>query len=87
MSFTLLYVGEKGAMPAVNPPERDGWTWNKVNAPGNVVDKILDTARDCSADLIIMTTEGRDGFLDALRGSTTERVLFETSCPLLAVPG
>jgi nucleotide-binding universal stress UspA family protein len=33
-----------------------------------------------------MATEGRHGFLDAVRGSTTERVLREAGCPVLAVP-
>jgi nucleotide-binding universal stress UspA family protein len=32
-----------------------------------------------------MTTEGHHGFMDALRGSTTERVLRAARCPLLAV--
>jgi nucleotide-binding universal stress UspA family protein len=33
-----------------------------------------------------MTTNGRDGFLDALRGSHSERVLHRTPCALLAIP-
>ncbi|MGB1685776.1 MAG: universal stress protein [Pseudomonadales bacterium] len=33
-----------------------------------------------------MPTQGRHGFLDALRGSTTEQVMRELQCPLLAVP-
>jgi nucleotide-binding universal stress UspA family protein len=33
-----------------------------------------------------MATDGRDGFLDALRGSFTERVLRGVDCPVLAVP-
>jgi nucleotide-binding universal stress UspA family protein len=33
-----------------------------------------------------MATEGHQGFLDALRGSTTERVLRGALCPVLAVP-
>ena len=36
--------------------------------------------------LTVMGTEWRHGFLDVLKGSTTERVLLETRCPLLAVP-
>ena len=53
---------------------------------GNVVDTIVDAATDWQADLIGMPTMGHDGFLDALRGSTTERVLRQSPCPLLAVP-
>lgn len=51
---------------------------------GPVVESILKTAE--TADLIAMPTEGRHGFLDALRGSTTEQVLHQANCPLLALP-
>jgi nucleotide-binding universal stress UspA family protein len=51
-----------------------------------VVDHLLRTALEEEADLIVMATAGHDGFLDAIRGSTTERVLHGTRCPLLAVP-
>jgi nucleotide-binding universal stress UspA family protein len=37
------------------------------------------------AGLIAMPTEGRHGLSDALFGTTTERVLYEASCPGLAV--
>ena len=47
---------------------------------------IVDAANDWQPDLIGMPTAGHRGFLDALRGSTTERVLRQTPCPLLAVP-
>ena len=39
-----------------------------------------------AANLIMMATAGHQGFLDALRGSTTERVLRHAPCPVLAVP-
>ncbi|MGE3245109.1 MAG: universal stress protein [Beijerinckiaceae bacterium] len=51
---------------------------------GPVVDTILARAQD--ADLIALTTEGRHGVLDALRGTTTERVLHGAPCPVLAIP-
>ena len=38
------------------------------------------------AGLIAMPTAGQKGFLDALRGSTTERVVAQARCPVLAVP-
>ena len=50
------------------------------------MDTILTVARERAADLIVMTTAGRHGFLDALRGSTTERVLRGGAIPLLAIP-
>ncbi len=53
---------------------------------GPVVETILTAANTLPADLLVMPTAGRDGFLDALRGSTTEQVLHRAPCPLLAVP-
>jgi len=50
------------------------------------VRSVLDTARELSADVIVMVTEGRNGFLDALRGSTTEQILRGAKCPVMAVP-
>ena len=43
-------------------------------------------AEEVEANLIVMPTEGRHGVFDALRGSTTERVLRRVRCPVLAVP-
>jgi nucleotide-binding universal stress UspA family protein len=83
--FTLAYVGNPTNRPVVDTPTHTGWTWEKVTRQGDVVKEILDLERERSADLIVMTTQGHDGFLDALRGSTTERVLRGARCPLLAV--
>jgi nucleotide-binding universal stress UspA family protein len=53
---------------------------------GPVVETILSYAKEIGADLIAMPTQGRRGLLDALRGSTTERVLHGSPCPVYAVP-
>jgi nucleotide-binding universal stress UspA family protein len=50
------------------------------------VDEIVAAADTWAADLIVMATAGHSGVLDALRGSTTERVLRRARCPVLAVP-
>jgi nucleotide-binding universal stress UspA family protein len=84
--FTLLHVGDDGSVPAVATPEVPGWTWHKMTKQGNVIDAILETAREANANLILMSTDGRNGFLDALRGSHSERVLRHAPCPLLAIP-
>lgn len=52
---------------------------------GNVVQSILDVATEYNVDFICMPTAGHHGVLDALRGSTTERVLRHAPCPLLAI--
>jgi nucleotide-binding universal stress UspA family protein len=54
--------------------------------PGAVVETIVRAASDIGAGLIAMPTEGRHGLSDALFGTTTERVLHEAPCPVLAVP-
>lgn len=53
---------------------------------GDVVPAILAAAARIDADMIVMPTAGHQGFMDALRGSTTQRVLHEASCPVLALP-
>ena len=53
---------------------------------GNVVDAIINAAIEFDIDLIGMPTAGHHGVLDALRGSTTERVIRNAPCPVLAVP-
>ena len=84
--FTLLHVGEGGEMPQVQKPEIPGWKWNTEIRSGDVVDVICETASARRAGLIVLTTEGRHGFLDALRGSHSERILQQAPCPLLAIP-
>jgi hypothetical protein len=84
--FTLLHVGEARDMPDVLCSDVTGWQWNTLIRQGDVVDMICQTALDIEADLIAMTTDGRNGFLDALRGSHSERILRRTPCPLLTIP-
>jgi nucleotide-binding universal stress UspA family protein len=84
--FTLVHIGEAGSMPAVRRPTVPGWTWTAATGAGDVIDGIIEMARTTAADLIVMSTDGRNGFLDALRGSHSERVLARTPCPVLAIP-
>ena len=53
---------------------------------GNVVKSIVDAAIEFDVDFIGMPTAGHHGVLDALRGSTTERVIRHAPCPVFAVP-
>lgn len=69
----ILKAGEDGAVIPVEVQT------------GEPVNTILTKAADKSADLIAMPTAGHHGFLDALRGSTTERVIRHAPCPVLAV--
>ena len=86
VAFTLVHVGAIGGMPAVHEPRHAGWTWDRMVRRGEVVEQILDVGTAGAADLIVLTTQGHVGFLDALRGSPSERILHGARCPVLAVP-
>jgi len=60
-------------MPEVRCPEISGWRWDEITRSGDVADLIDQTAREIPVDLIVMFTEGRNGFLDALRGNPPVR--------------
>jgi nucleotide-binding universal stress UspA family protein len=83
---TLLHVGPIAEMPSLKLPKDTGWTWNRVAKVGEPADIILQTAAELRTDLIIMATDGPDGFLDALRGTTSERVLRKARCPVANLP-
>jgi len=85
-TFTLLHVGSEDSMPAVRPPDVPGWEWKEEVRSGEVIQAIIDVSNETEADLIVMTTDGRNGFLDGLRGSHSERVLRLADMPLLTVP-
>ena len=85
-TFRILHIGKEGSIPVGATPEVPGWTWEKVTGEGEVIAGILEDARQVDADLIVMTTDGRNGFLDALRGSHSERVVRQSPCPVLAIP-
>lgn len=85
-SFTLLHVGDEADVPTVKRPRDATGEWTTVVRSGDVVEGILAAAEEIRPDLLVMTTAGRQGFLDALRGTTTEQVLRRVRCPLLAVP-
>jgi nucleotide-binding universal stress UspA family protein len=83
---TLLHVGSAAEMPSLRLPTDTAWTWNRMASAGEPADVILKTATELRADLIVMTTDGPDGFLDGLRGTTSERVLRKARCPVVNLP-
>ncbi len=85
-TVTLLHVGSEAQMPSLRIPKDTGWAWNKMAKPGGPAETILETARELQADLIVMTTDGPDGFLGALRGTTSEHVLRKVRCPVVNLP-
>lgn len=64
-------------------PTTQVFTFNRA---GSIRDEILATAKEWSADLIIMGTNGRTGFDHFLSGSIAEGVLRKSTCPVLVIP-
>ncbi len=85
-SIKMIYVGSRKNRPEIDVSERPRWPWEIAYRRGNVVNAIIRAAEKEDTDLIVMATQGHQGFLDALRGSTTEQVVRRAPCPLLAVP-
>ena len=85
-TVTLLHVGPVAEMPSLPLQDDTDWTWTRVAKIGEPAGTIAQSAAEVGADLIVMTTDGRDGLLDALRGSTSERVLRKAHCPVLNLP-
>ncbi len=80
----LLHVGERA--PELTDERGEPLDLPIVVREGPVVDTILRVADDLNVDVIAMPTAGRHGLLDAVRGSTTARILDDARWPLLAVP-
>lgn len=84
--FKLFHVGTEKGMPTLFLPHHPGYRWEERMVNGDPLEKIAHEAATWSPDLMVFTTQGHRDFLDALRGSTTERVLRAAHCPVLAVP-
>jgi nucleotide-binding universal stress UspA family protein len=84
--FRLIHVGRPGTAPKIDLRGNAGWSYETVVRRGDVVDQILDEEAHWRPDLMVLATQGHMDFLDAVRGSTTERVLRGVSCAILAVP-
>ena len=57
---------------------------NKVSV-GQPFREIIAHARDISADLIVLSTHGRSGLSWILMGSTAEKVVRKSPCPVLTI--
>lgn len=82
----LLHIGDKKQMPDVGRSDDTSIKWKEIYKQGTVAQEIIKASKEESVDLIMMATRGHDGVMDVLRGSTTQQVLRNSGCPLLAVP-
>lgn len=85
-ALRLLHVGSPRSAPVIDPSGQPGWSYEVIVRQGDVLEEILRVEHDWQPELIVLATHGHLDFLDALRGSTTERVLRRVRCPVLAVP-
>jgi len=83
----LLHIGASNVdAPAMTPPTVPGLTFTAHRRIGNPAEEIVRHANESDCRLIVMATSGRHGALEALLGSTTQRVLEHSRAPVLAVP-
>ena len=75
-------------MPEVRVPDQEEWRWEMSARPGDPSTRSSPPRAEWAADLIVMTTQGHTGVLDALRGDAPRGAssLRRASCPVLAVP-
>lgn len=84
-SLVLLHVGAT-TMPPVSVPEGPWQVEHVVIPSGDPATEITAFAAEAKSNVIVMVTEGVHGFLDVLRGTTTDKVLRHAPCPVLAIP-
>ena len=80
----FMHAGKKP--PQVARHEAPGRPMPVSLREGDALAAIVQEANEWPADLIAMPTAGARSVLDALRGSTTDRVLGQAPCPVLSVP-
>lgn len=69
-----------------NELEAMGLTVEHVDPDDDPADAIVNEARSRGASLIVMGTHQRRGLERLFKGSTAEKVLRESPCPVLAIP-
>ena len=84
--FHLMNVAAPGDEPLHAVLDETGHGRRIELFDGPVVETILAVADYRNANLIALPTNGRHGFIDALRGGTTSRVLARATCPVLTLP-
>ena len=82
-----IVIGDEQPPPFRTGPPPEGMSVDKERLPEQpIVEAILDQVHTMSPELLVLTSRGHDGPLDALFGSTAEQVLRRAGVPVLIVP-
>jgi len=81
----ILAVSRKHLAELLTDDEADEIDHDFIIREGRSPLEIVAFAREAAVDLIVMATHGYSGFEQALLGSTTDRVIRNTPCPLLVI--
>jgi len=84
VEICTLHIGENP--PYLTLPSSERTHWSHQTRTGDPLTVIGEVVSEQKPDLVVMTTEGRRGILEAFQGSTTERILRSLPCPLMSVP-
>jgi nucleotide-binding universal stress UspA family protein len=69
----------------LSPDQSEGLTLEHQWMHGNPAARIVEYARDCRLDMIVMGAHGRGGATHLLMGNTAEKVVRKAPCPVLTV--
>lgn len=67
-------------------PHAPGQQWRQEVRSGEPVEIIVNAAREMQAELVVMSTRGRLGLFERLRGSPADKTMHELHLPLLSIP-
>ena len=86
VEIVLLHIGNDPSVLEISLPEDPTIKFRKEIQTGDPIEEILSTATTHSVDAVFMTTAGKEGILDVMRGTTTDQIVRKLHCPLLAIP-
>ena len=79
-------IGETGTLDLLEDGPEGGLKVECLAKFGLAEDEIVRLAQDLKADLLVMGMRGANPISGFLLGSTTTKVMYNTPCPLLAIP-
>ncbi len=82
-----MQAAEKNAKAVKEAALKEGVAVQAFVMTGKPADAIIETAKEKSADLIIVGSHGRTGIKRLLMGSVAERVIVMSACAVLVVKG